>query len=205
MFPGWWGRLREKQFLMCLLSVQFSSVAQSCPILCDPMDCSMPGLPVQHQLSRSLLNLMSIKSVMASSHLILCRPLLLLPSIFPSIRVFSNESALCIRWPKYWSCSFSISPSSEYSGLISFRIDSLDLLAVQGTLRSFLQHHSSKASNVLCSAFFIVQLSYPYMTTRKTRAFWGQWKYAVWPYNIESMSFIYLSKPTKMYNTQSEP
>ena len=155
---------------MCLLSVQFSSVAQSCPILCDPMDCSMPGLPVQHQLSRSLLKLMSIKSVMASSHLILCRPLLLLPSIFPSIRVFSNESALCIRWPKYWSFSFSISPSSEYSGLISFRIDSLDLLAVQGTLRSFLQHRSSKASNVLCSAFFIVQLSYPYMTTGKTIA-----------------------------------
>ena len=171
MFPGWWGRLREKQFLMCLLSVQFSSVAQSCPILCDPMDCSMPGLPVQHQLSRSLLNLMSIKSVMASSHLILCRPLLLLPSIFPSIRVFSNESALCIRWPKYWSCSFSISPSSEYSGLISFRMDWLDLLAVQGTLKSLLQYHSSKASILLSSAFFIVQLSHPCMTTGKNHSF----------------------------------
>ena len=110
---------------------------------------------------------MSIESVMPSSHLILCCPLLLLPSIFPSIRVFSNESVLCIRWPKYWS--FSISPSNEYSGLISFRMDWLDLLAVQGTLRS-LQHHSSKASILQCSAFFIIQLSHPYMTTGKTTA-----------------------------------
>ena len=107
---------------------------------------------------------------MPSNHLILCHPLLLLPSIFPSIRVFSNESVLCIRWPKYWSFSFSISPSNEYSGLISFRMDWLDLLAVQGALKSLLQHHSSKASILRWSAFFIVQLSYPYMTTRKTIA-----------------------------------
>ena len=113
---------------------------------------------------------MSIESVMPSSHLILCRPLLLLPSIFPSIRVFSNESALCIRWPKHWSFSFSISPSSEHPGLISFRMDWLDLLAVQGTLKSLLQHHSSKASILQHSAFFIVQLSHPYMTTGKTIA-----------------------------------
>ena len=108
--------------------------------------------------------------VMPSNYRILCRPLLLLPSIFPSIRVFSNESALCIRWPKYWSFSFSISPSSEHSGLISFRRDWLDLLAVQGTLKSLLQHHSSKAQFLRCSAFYIVQLSHPYMTTGKTIA-----------------------------------
>ena len=114
--------------------------------------------------------LMSIESVMPSNHLLLCRPLLLLPSIFPRIRVFSNESALHIRWPKYWSFSFNISPSNEHSGLISFRIDWLDLLAVQGTLKSLLQHHSSKASILWHSAFFIVQLSHPYMTTRKTIA-----------------------------------
>ena len=111
---------------------------------------------------------MSIALVMPSNHLILCHPLHLLPSIFPSIRVFSNEFILCIRWPKYWSFSFNISPSSEYSGLISFRIDSLDLLAVQGTLKSLLQHHSSKASILQCSAFFIVQHSHPYITTGKT-------------------------------------
>ena len=120
--------------------------------------------------SRSLLKLMSITSVMPSNHLILSHPLLLLPSVLPSIRVFSSESVLHIRWPKYWSFSFSISPSNEYSGLISFRMDSLDLLAVQGTLKSLLQHHSSKASILQCSAFFIVQLSHPYMTTRKTIA-----------------------------------
>ena len=117
--------------------------------------------------SPSLLKLMSIESVMPSSHPILCHPLLL-PSIFPRIRVFSNESTLCMRWPKYWSFSFSISPSSEHPGLISFRMDWLDLLAVQGTLKSLLQHHGSKASILLCSAFFIVQLSNPYMTTGKT-------------------------------------
>ena len=113
---------------------------------------------------------MSIESVLPSNHLILCCPLLLLPSIFPSIRVFSNESTLHIRWPKYWSFSFSISPSNEHSGLISFRMDWLDRLAVQGTLKSLLQHHSSKASILLCSAFFIVQLSHPYMITGKTIA-----------------------------------
>ena len=129
-------------------SVQFSSVAQSCPTLCDPTDCSMAGFPVHHKLLESTLNCwsppkpMSIESVMPSDHLILCHPLLLLPSIFHSIRVFSNESALRIRWPKYWSSSFNISPSNEYSGLISFRMDWLDLFAVQGTLKSLLQHHS---------------------------------------------------------------
>ena len=113
---------------------------------------------------------MSIKSVMPSNHLILCHPLLLLPSVFPSIRVFSSESALLISWPKYWSFRFSINPSNEYSGLISFRIDWFDLLALQGTLKSLLQHHSPKTSIHQCSAFFIVQLSYPYMTTGKTIA-----------------------------------
>ena len=120
--------------------------------------------------SQSLLKLTSISLVMPSNHFILCHPLLFPSSIFPSIRVFSNESVLPIRWPKYWSFSFSISPSSEYSGLISFRMDWLDLLAVQGTLRSLLQHHSSKVSILRHSAFFIVQLSHPYMTTRKTIA-----------------------------------
>ena len=118
--------------------------------------------------SWSLSKPMSIESVMPSNHLILRCPLLLLPSIFPSIRVFSNESALCIRWPNYWSFSFNISPSNEYSGLISFRMDWLDLLAVQGTLKSLLQHHTSKASILRHSAFFTVQLSHPYMTTGKT-------------------------------------
>ena len=120
--------------------------------------------------SQNLPKLMSIESVMPSNHPILCHPLLLLPSIFPSIGVFSNESTLRIRWPKYWSFSFNISLSSEHSGLISFRMDWLDLLAVQGTLKSLLQHHSSKASILRCSAFFIVQLSHPYMTTGKTIA-----------------------------------
>ena len=127
------------------------------------MDCSMPGLPVHHH-SWSLLKLMSIESVMSINHLILCRRLLLLPSIFPSIRVFSNESVLCIRWPRFWSFSFSISLSNEYSGLVSFRMDWFDLHAVQGTLNSLLQHHSSKASIYQCSAFFIVHLSHLYMT-----------------------------------------
>ena len=119
---------------------------------------------------RSSLKLTSIKLVVPSNHFTLCHPLLLLPSIFPSIRVFSNESALRIRWPKYWSFSFSISPSNKHPGLISFRMDWLDLLAVQGTLKSLLQHHSSKASILQCSAFFRVQLSHPYMTTGKTIA-----------------------------------
>ena len=118
--------------------------------------------------SQNLLKLMSIESVMPSDHLILCHLLLLLPSIFPNIRVLSNESVLCIRWTNYWSFSFSISPSNEYSGLISFRMDWLDLFAVQGILKSLLQHYSSKASILQCSAFFMVQLSHPYMTTRKT-------------------------------------
>ena len=133
------------------------------------MDCSTQGLPVITN-SRSLPKLMSIELVMPSNHLILCHPLLLLPSIFPSIRVSSNESALRIRWPKYWSFSFNISPSNDHSGLISSRTDWLDLLAVQGTVKSLLQHHSSKALIFWHSAFFIVQLSHPYMTTRKTIA-----------------------------------
>ena len=132
------------------------------------MDCSTPGLPVHHQLQEFVPKLISIELVMPSNHLILCHPLLLPPSIFPRIRVFSNELLLRIRWPKYWSFSFNISPFSEYSGLISFRMDWLDLLAVQGTLKSLLQHHSSKAS-ILHSAFFIVQLSHPYMTTGKSQ------------------------------------
>ena len=140
---------------------QFSSVAQLCSTLYNPMDCSTPGF-LYSTYSRSSLKLMSIESVMPSNNLFLCRPLLLLPSVFPSIRDFYNESVLCIRWSKYWTFSFSISPSKEYSGLIFFRIDWLDLLAVQGTLKSLFQHHSSKASILWHSAFFIVQLSYLY-------------------------------------------
>ena len=133
------------------------------------MDCSTPAsLSITNSWSSP--KRMSIESVMPSNNLILCHPLLLPPSIFPSIKVFSDESALCIRWPKYWSFSFNISPSNEHPGLISFRIDLLDLLAVQRTLKSLLQHHSSKASVLRHSAFFIVQLSYPYMTTGKTIA-----------------------------------
>ena len=137
-------------FMLAILTgVQFSSVTQSCLTFCDPMNCSTPGLPVHPQL-RSSLKLTSIESVMPSSHLILCHPLLLLPPILPCIRVFSNESTLHMRWPKYWSFSFSIIPSKEHPGQISFRMDWLDLLAVQGTLKSLLQHHSSKAS-ILCA------------------------------------------------------
>ena len=147
---------------------QFSSVAQSCPTLCDPMNRSTPGLPVPN--SRSSLKFTSIESVMPSSHLILCHPIFLLPSIPPSIRVFSNKSTFRMRWPKYWSFSFSIIPSKEQPGLISFSMDWLDLLAVQGTLRSLLKHHSSKTSILRHSAFFTVQLSHPYMTTGKTIA-----------------------------------
>ena len=159
--------LKNKLHFLERFSVQFSSVAQSCPTLCDPMHRSTPGLPVHHQLpefTQTHVHQVSRPS-MPSSHLILCRPLLLLPAIFPSIRVFSSESALHIRWPKYWSFSFCISPSNEYSGLISFRIDWFDLLAVQGTLKNLLQHHSSKASVLWCSAFFMIQLSHPSMTT----------------------------------------
>ena len=140
--------------------------------------------------SRSLLKLMSIELLMPSNHLILCHPLLLLPSIFPSIRVFSRESVLHIRWPKYWSFSFSISSSNEYSGLISFRIDWLDLLAVQGTLKSLLQHHSSKVSILWHSAFFIVQLSHPYMTIGKTKGL-TRWTFAG---KVMSLLFNMLSK-----------
>ena len=149
-------------------SFQFSSVAQSCPTLCDPMNCSTQLISITN--SQSSPKFMCIESVMPSSHLILCRPLLLLPLILPSIRVFSNESALRMRWPKYWSFSFSISPSKEHPGLISFRMGWLDLLAIQGTLKSLLQHHSSKASIFQHSAFFTVQLSHPYVTTGKTIA-----------------------------------
>ena len=133
--------------ITALLSSDFSSVTQSCPTLCDPMNCSTPGLPVHYQFPRSFLKLMSIESVMPSNHLILCHPLILLLSIFPSIRVFSNEWVFLIRWPKYWS--FSISPSNEHPGVISFRMDWLDLLAVQGTLKSLLQHLSSLALSFL--------------------------------------------------------
>ena len=141
----------------------------SLPTLHDPVNRSTRGLPVLHHLPE-LLKPMSTESVMPSNHLILYRPLLLLPSIFPSISIFSNESVLHTRWPKYWSFSFSISPSNEHPGLISFRMDWLDLLAVQGTLKSLLQHHSSKTSVIQHSAFLMVQLSHPYMTTGKTIA-----------------------------------
>ena len=134
------------------------SVTQSCLTLCDPMDCSMPGFPVLHH-HPGFLKLMSIELVMPSTHFVLCHPLLFLPSVFPSIRVFSNELALHIMWPKYWTFSFNLSPSSEYSGLISFRIDWFDLLMVQGALKSLLQYHNSKASNLWCSAFFVVPLT----------------------------------------------
>ena len=144
------------------------SVTKSCLTLCNSIDCSLPDFPVLHYLP-DFPQTPSVESVMPSNHLILCHLLLLLPSIFPSIRVFSSESVLQIRWPEYWSFSFSISPSNEYSGLISFRMDWLDLLAVQG-LSSLLQHHSSKASILWHSAFFIVQLSHLYMTTGKTIA-----------------------------------
>ena len=156
----------EIKYLQTSIWQKFSSVTQSCLTLCDPWITA-------HQASLSitnsrLLKLMSIESVMPSSHLILCHPLLLLPPTPPSIRVFSNESTLCMRWPKYWSFSFSISPSNEHPGLISSRMDWLDLLAVQGTLKSLLQYHSSKASIFWRSAFLTVQLSHPYMTTGKT-------------------------------------
>ena len=155
--------------MIFLYSVQFSSVAQSCPTLCDPMNRSTPGLPVHHHLPEfTQTHVHRVSDTIQPS--ILCRPLLLLPLIPPSIRVFSNESTLRKRWPKYWNFSFSISLSKEIPGLISFRMDWLDLLAVQETLKSLLQHHSSKASILWRSAFFTVQLSHPYMTTGKTIA-----------------------------------
>ena len=152
---------------MCVRESQFSSVAQSCPILCDPRDCSMPGFPVHHQLLElAQTHVHWISDALQPSHAVSSPSPV---SIFPSIRVFSNESVLHMRWPKDCSFNFSNSPSNEYSGLISFRIDWSDLLAVQGTLKS-LQHHSSKASVLRCSAFFMVQLLHPYMTTGKTIA-----------------------------------
>ena len=154
--------------LLQFSSVQFSSAAQSCPTLCDPMNHSTPGLPVHHQLPEfTQTHAHPVGDAIQPSHL--CRPLLLLPLIFPSIRAFSSESVL-IRWPKYWSFSFSISPSNEHPGLISFRMDWLDLLAVQGALKSLCQHHSSKVSILRGSAFFMVQLSHPHMTTGETIA-----------------------------------
>ena len=169
--------------------IQFSSLAQSCPTVCDALDCSIQAsLSITN--SQSLLKLISIKSVMPSNHLILCCPLLLLPSVFPSIRIFSNEPVLCIRWPNYWSFSLSTSLSNEYSGLISFRIDWLDLFAVQGTLKSLLQHHSWKASILWRSAFFTVQLSHPYMTTGKTIALY-RWTFVG---KVMSLLFNMLSR-----------
>ena len=157
------------QFTHNFDSCQFSSVAQLCLTLCDPMNHSMPGLPVHHELPEfTQTHVHWVGDAIQTSYPLLS--LSLLPSIFSSIRVFSNESALCIRWPKFWSFSFNISPSNELPRLISFRMDWLDLLAVQETLKSLLQHHSSKASILQCSAFFIVQLSHPYMTTEKTIA-----------------------------------
>ena len=171
----------NKDLLLCIFlrvyHFQFSSVVQSCLTLCDPMVCSVPGF-FSITNSWSLLKLMSTESVMPSSHLILCCPFLL-PLIFLSIRVFSNESVFHIMCPNYCSFSFSTSPSNEYSGLISFRMDWLDLLAVQGTLKSLLQHHSLKASVLWCSAFFIVQLSHSYMTTGKTTAL-TRWTFLLW-------------------------
>ena len=152
-----------------ILSVQFSSIAQSCPTLCDPMNCSTPSLPVYHQLPKfTQTHIHKVSDAIQPSHS-LSSPSPPAP-IHPSIRVFSNESTLRMRWPKYWSFSFNIIPSKEIPGLISFRMDWVDLLAVQGTLKSLLQHHSSKASILWRSAFFTVQFSHPYMTTGKTIA-----------------------------------
>ena len=160
-------RLPIKPLLFCHLHMHCCClVTQLCPTLCDPMDCSTPGFPVPHYLLE-FAQTHVIELVMPSNHLILCRPLLPQPSVFPSIRVFSNESALHIRLPKYWSFSFSISPSNEYAGQISFRIDWFDLLADQGTLKSLPKHHSSKASIFWHSAFLMVQFSHPYTTTGK--------------------------------------
>ena len=153
-------------FFLLGYSVQFSSVAQSCLTLCDPMNRNMPGLPVHHQLPEfTQTHVHRVGDAIQSSHPLLS--LLLLPPIPPSIRVFANESTLHMRWPKHWSCSFNIIPSKEHPGLISFRMDWLDLLAVQGPLKSLLQHHSSKASILQCSAVYTVQLSHPCMTTGK--------------------------------------
>ena len=165
---------------------QFSSVAQSCPTLCDPINRSTPGLPVHHQLPEfTQTHVHQVGDGIQPSH-----PLLSLSPpapIPPSIRVFSNESTLCMRWPNYWGFSFSISPSNEHPGLVSFRVDWLDLLAVQGTLKSLLQHHSSKASILQCSAFFTVQLSHPYVTTGKTTAL-TRWSF--WQRNVSAFEYV---------------
>ena len=166
--------------------IQFNSVQSlSCIWLFVTLWTAVHQASLSITNSWSLLKLMSIESVMPSNHLILCRHLFLPPAIFPSIRVFSNESVLCIKWPKYWSFSFSISPSNEYPGLISFRMDWLDLLAVQGTLKSLLQHHSLKASILWRSAFFIVQLSHPYMTSGKIIAL------STWTFVGKVMSLLF--------------
>ena len=162
----------------------YCSVAKSCLTLCDPINYSIQA-PLSFTIFRSLLKLTSIESVMPSNHLVLCRPLLLPPSIFPSIRVFPKESDFCIRWPKCWSFSFNVSPSNEYSGLLSLRIDWFDLLAVQGTLKSLLQHHISKASILQLSVFFMVQLSHPYMTTGKTIGL------TIWTFIEKVMSLLF--------------
>ena len=169
-------------------------VIQSCPTHCDLVNCSTPGFTI----SQNLLKLMSIESVMSSNYLILCCTLLLQPSVFSRIRVFSNESALRFRWPRYWS--FSLSPSNEYSGLISFRIDWFELLVVQGALKSLLQHHSSKASVLQCSAFFMVQLSHPYMTTGKNIAL-TRWTFVD---KVMSLLFNILSRLVKTFLSRSK-
>ena len=177
----------------------YMSVTQSFPTFHDPMDCRALGFPVLHHLG-SLLKLMSFESVMPRNHLVLCLPLLHLPSIFPSIKVFSNELPLHIRWPKYWSFSFSISLSNEYSGLISFRIDWFDLFAVQGTLKSLLQHHISKVSILWLSAFFMVQPSYSYMTAGKTKA----WTIQTFVSQVMSLLFNILSRFVIAFLTRSK-
>ena len=172
--------------------LSFSSLAQSFPTLCNPLGCSTPGFPVLHQLpelAKTHVHRFS-HAISYSNHLILCRPLLLLPSIFPSIRVFSNDSVLRFRWSKYWSFSFNISSSNEHSELISFRMDWLDLLAVQGTLKSLLQHHSSKELILWHSAFFMAQLSHLYMTTGKTIAL-SRWTFVG---KVMSLLFNILSR-----------
>ena len=170
---------------ICLFSMHSAVQSLSCVQLSETPWTTARQASLSITNSLSLLKLMFIKSVMPSNHLILCHPLLLLPSIVSSIRVFSNESVLHIRWPKYWSFSLRISPSYEYSGLISFKIDWFDLLADQGTLKSLLQHHSSKASILWCSAFFMVQLSHPYMTNGKTLALTG------WTFVVKVMSLLF--------------
>ena len=187
-------------YLPFLYLFQFNSVSHLCLTHCDPWTAAhQTSLSITN--SRSLLKLMSIKLVLPSNHLILCHPLILLPSIFPSIRVFSNESGLCIRWLKYCSFSYSISSSNEYSGLISFRMDWLDLTAVQGTLKSLLQHHSSKESILHCLAFFIVQLSQPYMTTGETIALTRQTSVD----KVMSLCFNMLSRLVITFLPRSKP